>query len=196
MSIRNQLLGINFQAFKNLFGCKDEAVAKKLKKRCKNYHGTNLNFDWEKKDYEEMLCLIDKLVMGEISPKQAEEHELFPGLLVNVLIWHNQDYIAAEGDNWSLFIKYLTRAKEKLNGKAAELQNQFLTGTAIFTEWVNLPQREIPYTFLKPNEVSKLVNYIENHKDVFYDSDGWGSVFPQFLKKINEKDMALIHYAS
>lgn len=190
MSIRLALIGINLEKLENIFGCNDPKVAQDLKKKYDE-------FDNDSK--EEMLKvhrLINNIVMGEITPQEAEEDNFFPLLLENVLVSYDQEVIWAKGDRCDTFTEYLDLAAWKLKGEAKKLATHFLAGRALFTEYGKLPYEEFPYTYLRHEEIKKLLDYMEEHKEVFYDYDGWGREFPRFLKEVYEKGLDLFSFAS
>ncbi len=196
MAVRLQLVGLNIEKLKSIFGCKDREVAKQLKNSYEEKFGSGYYFEDEKDRQRSELKLLNNLVMGKITPEEAEENVNFPFLLTNILIHFNQDLIFSDGDNWSGFIDYLTEARRELNSKADEIETAFLTGRAIFTKSKKLPGQEFPYGYFPNTEIKEILQYINQHKDVFYNLDGWGKLFPQFLSKLNKSGKDLFHFAS
>lgn len=78
MAIRLQLVGIDLKKLKSIFGCKDPKVAEDLKKLYDERFGADIYLDDDKERIFEMHSLIDSLVMGKITPAEAEENNLFP----------------------------------------------------------------------------------------------------------------------
>jgi len=206
MSIRLQLVGIDLKKLKSVFGCKDPKVAEDLKRRCKKFFDEffdGIILESEQNDLLKIQSLIEDIVMGKITPQEAEEHNFFPLLLKNVLIFYGQDVIWAGSNDWLDFRNYLSDiAKWKLRKyeKSEEL-GLLDTQRALFTEYLKLPPMEFSYTYLKNNEVKNLLDYVEKHKEVFYDEkllsehSVWGREFPRFLKEVREKGADLFYSA-
>jgi len=190
VSTRLVLIGINLEKLKSVFGCKNPEVAENLKGKYDEF------YDHSKEELLKAHRLINNIVMGKTTPEEAEENDIFPFLLKNILIWHDQDVIAADGDRWDTFVGYLTEAKRKLGGKAGELENIFLAGRALFTEHNKLPHMEFPYAYLKHEELEELLDYMKKHKEAFYDYEGWGKVFPEFLERVYQAGADLFYFAS
>ncbi len=196
MAVTLQLIGLSIKQLKSIFGCKDQKVAKQLTELYEEQFGANYYREDEKERHRSELKLINNIVMGKITPQAAEENPNFPFLLINIFVWFNQELIVADGDNWSGFIDYLTETERKLNGKAEEIEIAFFSGRALFTTHKNLPYQEFPYGYFKNNEIKEMLEYMNKHKDVFYDLEGWGNIFPQFLTNIEKADKDLFHCAS
>lgn len=205
MSIRLRLIGIDLEKLKSIFGCKDLKVAEELKKRCQKFFDEffdGILLESEKKDLLKVQSLIDAIVMGKITPQEAEENDFFPLLLKNVLIFYDQDVIWADVDgSWGTFYDYLSdkikwKLKENKESEEIKLLNNILTGRALSTDYNKLPWMEVPYGYLKNKEIKKLLDYMKEHKEIFYDCDGWGKIFPESLKEVYEKGIDLFYDAS
>lgn len=196
MSIQLQLVGVDLQQLKDLFGCKDSKVASNLKKIYNQQHKNDLFFA---EDKPQAHSFLEDIIIGKVTPENAEEDELFPWLMKDVILWYNQDVIWTENLNWKEFLNYLSKVMDKvdLSKNTKKYINAFFAGRALFTKHENLPKVKSvhgsfwPYGYLWNSEIKNLINCIKKNKKAFCTDEEWYKLLLKALNKIQKADADL-----
>lgn len=198
MSSRPFIRGFDLQKLKNLFGCENDKVERDLWELYFKRHGKDCYYSGDVEMNQEIKNLIHNIVMGNLSPKDAEREidYTFKPLMTSVLSWYDQDLIWPEENIPYVFnktIKNVTSVpvKNRVREDILKLLENVFTGRGLFTE--SFCNYDIIYSYLTHEELKKLLNYIDENERLFYHR-GWERIAQNWLRNLanNKKDLFYI----